>query len=170
MTRRRYAEGTTVSREKSQEAISRLLRSHDVQGVQWGENFHEGFVQLQFLWERDEQQYLTKVKLKVPTEEEIEAKACHATTGAFLPTKYEKLIKDTGKREFRVLHMFLKMFFEVIDSETILGPNGEPIRPEEIFLPFLVGNDGKTVLEVTADRLPKLLSGSAKNLLPGRTE
>lgn len=166
---RRYAQGTTVSTERSREAITRLLRSHDVQGVQWGENFKEGFVELQFLWDTSDGQFLTKVRLKVPTEEEIESECFHKRTGDFLPAKYEKAIRDVGKREFRVLLTWLKMFFEVIDSQCVLGPTGDPIRPEEIFLPFLVGKDGKTVLDVVSDRIPSLVAGSAKNLLPARS-
>jgi hypothetical protein len=37
-----------------------------------------------------------------------------------------------------------------------------------VFLPYLVGRDGKTVGEAVADRLPVLLSGGAGNLLPGK--
>ena len=160
-----YAEGTTVPVEKSREAINKVLRSHGVEGVQWGENFKAGFVQLQFLWTRDEEQYLSTIKLKVPTEEEVKDDCYHKRTGAWLSTKYEKAIKAVGRREFRVLHMFLKMFFEVVDAETIMGPSGEPIRPEEILLPFLMGRDGRTVLEVAVENMPELLAHSAASLL-----
>lgn len=40
------------------------------------------------------------------------------------------------------------------------------VEVEAIFLPWLVGTDGRTLREVAIPRLPALLKGSAVGLLP----
>jgi len=156
---RRFAEGTSVSVGKSRGDIDTLLRRWGVDGIQWTDQFGEGQMTLQFIWKRDDQGYLARFVVVLPTEDELQEEAKHATSGRVLATKLEKLREASGRREMRALLLYLKGCFEAIEDGIV--------DAERVLLPFLVGKDGKTFAEHALPQLPKLLSGTAQALLPG---
>jgi hypothetical protein len=70
----------------------------------------------------------------------------------------ELLKSQRGKKEHRLLLLWIKAAFNAIEAQIIY--------PEILFLPFFEGKDGHTVGEIAMERLPELLSGSATKLLP----
>lgn len=161
MARRKFAEETKVSPEKSRSAINHILKQWGVRGIQWSEMFgDENKVVLQFLWSPDglDQHYMARMELTLPSDEELMEEARHKRTGEVLESKLERLKDQAGWREHRVLHIFLKGAFEAIDNGIISA--------DKLFLPWLVGRDGRTVAEVVGPRLPALMNDTAAALLP----
>jgi hypothetical protein len=162
MTRRRkYANETQVPIARSRGQIDSLLRQWGVDGIQWTDNFREDRVQLQFVWRHDENDYLARISVGLPTREDLEDEAIDGRSGEVSESKLDKLMAARGKREHRLLLLFLKGALEAIEAGVISA--------EQLFLPYLVGADGRTVSEAIEDRLPMILSDSATALLPGKT-
>lgn len=159
-TKRKYAEETKVSPGKSKDAINHILRQWGVRGIQWSELFDEDKVMLQFLWTPDglEQHYMARMELNLPSDKDLEEEAKHKRSGKVIEEKLERLKDQRGWREHRVLHIFLKGAFEAIDNGIISA--------DKLFLPWLVGRDGRTVAEVIGPKLPALMNSSAEALLP----
>jgi hypothetical protein len=159
--RRKYAQDTNVSVGRSRGQIDALLRDWGVDGIQWTDHFKEDRIQLQFVWNHEGNDYLARIDLSLPTAEDLEDEAIDGRSGKVSEKKLDRLMAQRGKREHRLLRLFLQGALEAVDAGII--------EAEQVFLPYLVGRDGKTVSEAVADRLPVLLSGGAGNLLPGRT-
>lgn len=155
---RRHAEGTTVSVGKTRGEIDDLVRRWGADGVSWVDDWRQGRMRLEFLWEKDGNAYMARFDVRLPDDEKLRAKARHASTHAFLPARFEKLQEARGRRELRVLLLWLKAAFEAVEEGLV--------DVEAIFLPFLVGRDGKTFAETALPNLTKLLNSSAAALLP----
>jgi hypothetical protein len=162
MTRRKHAQGTKVAIGASRGQIDKLLRDWGVDGIQWTDYFKKDMVQLEFVWEHEGNDYLARIKLGLPTAEDLEDEAIDGRSGRVSEAKLRKLMAERGKREHRLLRVFLLGAFEAIEAGVISA--------EQLFLPYLVGADGRTVGEVAEERLPVLLAKSAGNLLPGKGE
>jgi hypothetical protein len=140
---RRYAEKTSVPVARSRAEIDRLLRDWRCDGVQWTDEFSQGRVALAFIWSRDRgkgvvERYQARMTLKMPTGESVaEARRRRAL--------------------HRTLLIWLKAAFNAIDAGLVTA--------EQLFLPFLVGNDGRTVGEIAIPNLTRLLDGAAGRLL-----
>ena len=160
--RRKYANETQVPIARSRGQIDSLLRQWGVDGIQWTDDFRHDKVQLQFVWRYDDNDYLARISVGLPTREDLEDEAIDGRTNRVSEKKLDKLMTERGKREHRLLLLFLKGALEAIEAGVISA--------EQLFLPYLVGADGRTVSEAVEDRLPVLLSGAADNLLPGKTE
>lgn len=158
---RKYAERTQVAISRTREEIARLLTQWGCSGLQWTDDFKLGRAMLQFTWEHEGASYLARFVIMVPSEEELRTQAKHATTGKFLPARFAQLQRDSGRREHRVLFNWIKAALNAV-SEGI-------IEAERIFLPFLVGKDGRTVADVALPNMKKLLGHSAQALLPDFT-
>jgi hypothetical protein len=94
---RRYAEGTSVSVAQSRGEIDKLLRDWGCDQIIWADDHKEGRAMLRFLWENEGVQYIARFPLNIPTNEELEELAVHGTTGAFLPSRFEKLCDRRGR-------------------------------------------------------------------------
>jgi hypothetical protein len=162
--RKKFAENTEVAPEKSRMAINHILQTWGVQGIQWTDMFDLNQVILQFVWspEGQNQSYMAKLKLKLPTDEQLAEEAKHARSRKVLEGKLERLKDRRGWREHRLLHIFLKGSFEAIENGVITA--------EQLFLPWLVGSDGRTVSEVVGPRLGTLVTNSAEALMPAHEE
>lgn len=160
----RYAEGTSVSIGRSRGQIDDLLRAWGCTGTSWSDDWESGIAVLQFRWKRsDDEIYIARLTLRLPTEEQLRQKARHERTGKVLDSKLAKLRKDCGQQEYRVLFLWLNGAFNAVEAGIVTA--------ETVFLPFLVGNDGRTVAEAALPRLKKLLSAAnAQALLPAPGE
>lgn len=155
---RRFAENTSVMVSKSRGHIDQLLREWGADGLAWHDDFNNGIVTLRFLWSREETKYAARISLHVPTREEITKLSTDGRTGTFSQTKFRRFTADVGKREHRLLLLWLKAMFNAIDQGLVSA--------ETIFLPFFEDKHGRTVAEVALPRLGALNTGSALRLLP----
>jgi len=160
MKMRRFAEDTTVPVQKSRAEIDRLLRDWGVEGIQWQDDFANDRIQLRFVWNVSGMRYLARVGIKLPDRKALEKDALDGRTLRVNENKMRHLLDARGKREHRLLALWLKAALNAVDAGLI--------KAEELFLPFLEGKDGITVGEIAVKNLPMLLSGSAERLLPGR--
>lgn len=156
---KRYAETTTVPVSRSRGEIDRLLREWGAIGIQWTDEFEIDKVTLAFIWPRGEQRFQARFSVALPTREDLEPKARRAGTGSVLPAKLARLLADRGKHEHRILLLWLKAALNAIDAGIV--------DAETIFLPFLVGRNGRTVAETAIPKLGMLLTGNASLLLGG---
>lgn len=160
MTRRRYAESTTVPIGQSRGEIDTLLREWGCTAIQWTDEIEAGWVRLGFRWRPNGEaiEYHARFVLSIASRDALKSEARHASTGAFLPRKWEKLCAGIGRREHRALLLWLKATFVAIEQEIV--------DAESVFLPWLVGSDGRTVAEAALPRLRVMLeAGGAANLL-----
>jgi hypothetical protein len=156
--KRKYAENTVVPPGESREEITDLLRLWGVTGIRWSENFENYRVMLEFVWQHEGVSYHARMNVALPDDEKLKEEAKHKRHGTLLPDKFKRLKASRGWREHRVLSIFLKGAFEAIENGII--------TPEQLFLPWLVGSDGRTVAEAIGPRLPEILNNSATALLP----
>jgi hypothetical protein len=172
-----YAEGTVVPISRSREEIARVLQAWGASQVQWGDDYEAGLVMLRFMWTQKKasgsapavgaRRFQARIVVKLQSKTEIEKEARASTRSSWRPTpkgKLEKLMAARGKREHRVLLLWLKATFNAIDMGIISA--------EEIFFPYMEGADGATVAEMAMPHIERLLgAGGAKMLLlPGKAE
>ena len=156
MPAKRFAAESKVAVAKSRGEIDALLRHWGCDGIRWADHFSEGRTVLEFIWSHDDDQYLARLELQLPGEDELRAGARHASTGNFMPTKYARLRKEAGQTEMRILLLWLKASFNAID----LGI----VEAATVFLPFLVGADGQTVAQVALPKMRSLLTRGAQSM------
>jgi hypothetical protein len=156
---RRYAEGTAVAVGKSRGEIVDLLHRRGCDKLGWAEELDEGRAVLQFVWSHGGQKYLARFGISMPKDAELEAQAIDQRTKKPSAAKLEKLRSARGRAEHRQLVLWLRACFAAVDAGII--------QPEQVFLPWLVGRDGRTVWETAQSRLPELLVRNAGALLLG---
>jgi hypothetical protein len=154
---RRYAEDTAVPISRSRGEIDTLLRAWGAQGIQWTDDFEHDRVMLRFVWPRGDQRFMARFVVRLPGRAELEPEAIDQRTRRVSPGKLERLLLERGKREHRVLALWLKAALNAVDCGLV--------EAETIFLPFLEDRNGKTVAELALPRLGILLEGSAMKLL-----
>lgn len=153
----RAYEKTTVSVAKSRELIENTLRKWGVSGVAWSDDFDESAVVLRFRWNNNDTVYVARFILQLPTDEELREIAIDGRTNRFSTNKFEKLCEDRGRREHRLLAMFLKNTFEAVEEGIIAA--------EQVFLPWLEDKNGVTVAERLGPIMHQLPKSSLKNML-----
>jgi hypothetical protein len=154
---RRYAEDTAVPISRSRGEIDTLLRAWGAQGIQWTDDFEHDRVMLRFVWPRGDQRFMARFVVRLPGRAELEPEAIDQRTRRVSPGKLERLLVERGKREHRVLALWLKAALNAVDCGLV--------EAETLFLPFLEDRNGKTVAELALPRLGFLLEGSAMKLL-----
>ncbi len=112
---------------------------------------------LRFIWPYEGNRYIARMTLQLATDEVLKKLAVDGRTRRFSASKFAKLSAQRGRQEHRVLGLWLKAALNAVAAKLITA--------EELFLPFLEGNDGKTVAELALPRLHELFSGSATKLL-----
>lgn len=157
---RRYAQDTSVSVGKSRGEIDDLLRDWSCDGIRWTDDYRAGRVRLEFLWSREDAQYLARFDLRLPGEEELRRKSIDLRTRKVSEIKLRKAREAAGRHEHRVLLLWLKAALNAVEAGLV--------DPAAIFLPFLVGADGRTFADVALPKLPSLINGSAGLLLEDR--
>ena len=154
---RRFAEETSVPISRSRGEIDKLLRDWGATGIQWTDQFDLDCVTLQFIWPRDEERYMARFSVGLPSEQKLAPHAVDGRSGRTSERKLAALLVNRGRREHRVLLLWLKAALNAVDAGIVSA--------ETIFLPFLVGRDGRTVAEVAVPRLSQLIGGDASRLL-----
>lgn len=137
--RRKAYETTSVTIAKTREQIDTLLRKWGVSGVQWEDNFEVGDVTLRFRWKSEDVEYVARYKLELESEEKIREQAIDLRNGKFSENKYDRILRERGKREHRLLMAFLKNVFEAVGEGIISA--------EAVFLPWIEDAEGKTLYE-----------------------
>jgi len=149
--RKRAYEDTAVSVSRSREQIDKILLHWGVVGIQWEDNFDQGFSQLRFRWSRDEDCHLiARFRIGIESDNDLKENAKDQRSGQFSQKKYDRIKAGRGKREHRVLLNLLKNMFEAIEAGIIPA--------ESILLPWIEDAEGQTVYDKIAPNLHRLTS------------
>lgn len=131
---------TTVAVSKSQDGIRKILQSHDVRGVTFGEDFKDRNVQVRFAKVVEGNLRTVSVSIKIP---EMPAKKRKRATRwirgrmVYDRTPQERQ-EQMARTTYRALHYWLKSQFEAVDFGLLSF--------EQVFLShFEWMMDGKTV-------------------------
>lgn len=155
---RTYAQDTKVPISKTRAEIDELLRSWRADGIRWTEEFAEQRMTLEFLWAHDGQKYLARFTIALPDDKALRARCAGETkSGNVTEARMRRAKANRGCLEVRTLFYLLRSIFSAVRAKLI--------TPEQIFLPFLVGADGRTVSDVAVPQLQRLLGGGASFLL-----
>lgn len=154
---RRFAEDTSVSTSKTRGEIDSLLRTWGCHGLRWTDDYRGGQVILEFTWEYENIEYLARFNVSMPRDAEVREEALDGRSNKFSENKYQKLLEARGRREHRVLLLWLKAALNAVDAGIVDAAT--------LFLPFLVGNNGDTFAEIAVPKLPQLISNNASALL-----
>jgi hypothetical protein len=158
---RRYAQDTEVAISRSREQITQLLCEWSCEQIGWLDDFAKDRVLLQFVVPRivpgtkDAIAFRAQFSIKLEPDAKLRLKA----TGArgFSDVRYADLMNRRGRREHRVLFLWIKAALEAVT---------EGIVPfEALFLPFLVREDGITVADAVMPMLHKALGAPAAKML-----
>ncbi len=162
---RRFAETTNVPIARSRGEIEKLLREWNCDRIQWSDDFRSGVVTLRFVWSRERTpdeahglEFVARITVALESEDSIRER-CKGRWGDVLAGKVKDANARRGKREHRLLLLWLKAALNAVDAGIV--------SPEAMFLPFLEGRDGVTVAEAALPRLEKLLVHPAHKLLLG---
>jgi hypothetical protein len=139
----RYAEGTTVSVEKSQGDIAGILRSHGVQRQAWAST-PEGDT---LTFELGDNRYLFRIPR--PTWDDIRGRFVNTKTEA----QKQVAVDAEWRRRWRAQVLLLKAKLEFADGET-----STVVRE---LLPYALLEDGITTVEeaITHQNIPLLTTG-----------
>lgn len=157
---RRYAAETNVSIAQSRGEIEKLLRQWGADGISWTDQYVQGLAKIEFIWQFEGTHYLARITFKVPKRADFleSGEGLDNRSGKVSEIKLSRLLDQAGRAEHRCLLLLLKAAFNAVDQGMI--------RPEQLFLAFLVDGDGQTVGDVMIPRLNKMLAGGAARLLP----
>ena len=139
-----------------------MLQAWGAAQVQWADDFEHGRFYLRFVWDRRNptggarQLFQAKLQVQLQPYAEIEnmARRGGRPNRPVVQDKLKKLLAARGRREHRVLVLWLKAAFSAVQMGLITA--------EELFLPFMEGRDGKTVAEVALPNIEFLLSSPGK--------
>ena len=159
---KKYAEGTSVLIESSRSEINRLLLKWECSKIAWSDEYDVGLASLRFLWKKDGQAFAALLQIKIPSDDEIRGwDECFwnndPSSKRFMQSKFERLRDVRGQQEHRVLLIWLKACFNAVEIGIV--------KPEEIFLSFLQGTDGKTIGQLLLPHISRLLEGPTTRLL-----
>jgi hypothetical protein len=153
---RRFAEETSVPVARSRGEIDALLRGWGATGIQWTDDFANNRVTVRFAWPHEGATYMARFGIKLPSRDDLAAKCTHARTGKLREAYLAKLMEARGKREHRLLLLWLKAALNAVEAGVV--------EATTLFLPFLEGKTGRTVAEEAVPRLQILGTSSAARL------
>lgn len=158
---KKYAPQTTVSISKSREQIRKTLESFGASQMQWSDDFDGGKAMLRFLWYfNDHTPYMARFTINVMTDEELRSQAIDGRTKKFSQKKLDELRSRRGMSEHRELALLIKAIFVAV--------NAGIITPQQVFLPFLEDNKGRTVADIVLPQLLENLPSGRLSLTGGR--
>lgn len=147
--RTRYAEGTTVSSERSQIQIQQLLKAHGASDVASGERGND---QAMVAFRFNQRQY--RLSLQYPAVQTFSRSGRITRT----PPQMRAAREQEIRRLWRALLLVLKAKFEIVESGIFTF--------EEEFLPYIVTAHGQTFSEWVRPQLER----NAPLLLPAPIE
>lgn len=155
MKKRRFAKDTVVPIAKSRGEIDQLLRQWGCDAIQWTDEFSADRVTLRFAWHHDDIKYMARfaVHLEPIRDEDI----LDGRSKLPSPAKRAKAEAARGKREHRLLLLWLKAALNAVDAGIIDAAT--------LFLPFLEDSMGKTIAEIAVPKLAQLPAGKVAGLL-----
>lgn len=138
--RRAYG-NTVVSVAKSREGIEQLLVKWGVSGISWTDNFESHQTVLRFAWKKNDSHFVARFVLQMPTDDELYELAVDRRTSSNKASekKFRRLAAERGKREHRLLHMWLKDSMEAIEQGIITA--------DQLFFAWIEDGQGVTLYE-----------------------
>lgn len=129
--------------------------------MQWSDDFDGGKAMLRFLWYfNDHTPYMARFTINVMTDEELRSQAIDGRTKKFSQKKLDELRSRRGMSEHRELALLIKAIFVAV--------NAGIITPQQVFLPFLEDNKGRTVADIVLPQLLENLPSGRLSLTGGR--
>jgi hypothetical protein len=156
-----FAEDTSVPISRTRVAIDDLLRDWGCVKLSWADEYDERRAQLQFVWNHEGSQYLARFTLALPKVAEVKKELKAASRNRWRDPSDRQVADAVAQGErsaYRVLLLWLKGALNAVQAGIVTA--------EAVFLPWLVGTDGRTVADVMVPRMQELLRGSAERLLP----
>jgi hypothetical protein len=138
--RRAYG-NTVVSIAKSREGIEQILVKWGVSGISWTDNFEKNQSVLRFAWKKDDSHFVARFMLQMETDEELYESAVdkRSSNKRVSEKKFKRLQQERGKREHRLLHMWLKDSMEAIEQGIISA--------DQLFFAWIEDGQGVTLYE-----------------------
>lgn len=137
-----YAHDTAVPVARSRGEIDALLRQWGCDSIQWTDQFREGVAELRFAWTWNGTTYRARLAVRMPADAALRK---HGDTA----TQLAKRRDQRWRSLHRVLLLTIKAQLNAVESGLLTAI--------EVFLPHLEGADGRTVAELAAESLPRLL-------------
>lgn len=156
------SKGASPPIERTRSDIADLLKNWGVVGIAWVDDFGKSASVLRFQWEKENKKYVARFELKLEDENELEKQAIDGRTGRFSQNKYLRLKEVHGRKEHRLLYVWLKDTFEAV-SEGI-------IEADAVFLPWIEDSSGQTVFERISPVLAEIRDSSLPKALAAELE
>lgn len=147
MTARAFASDTEVPVDRSRAEINKLLTDWKCASIGWIEHLEEGVVSVEFTWNRDGAIYRVRFTLRIPATITLSKSYWDHATNKF---RFDRPLNDDQKKQaWRSAHrlLLLKLKADLNAAQQGLA------KAEEIFLPWMVDRDGRTVSDVILPRL-----------------
>ncbi len=126
MPTRRYAERSTVKLQKSQGEILELLETWGCKKVGIFHHHDENRIEVQFVWAGDRGDYSARFSVSL----KCSGDQLHRS---------ENIQREYVQGRFRTLYYWIRAALNAVDAGVIL--------PEQVFMPWLVTTDGRTLSE-----------------------
>ena len=162
MARKKSYSNTNVPVSRSRAAIDELLKKWGVSGIQWEDNFEDGFSQIRFRWKVPDRSYesVARFRIDIELESKLEELAIDKRSGRFSEKKYQRLKNERGRREHRVLYNLLKNMLQAIEDKIIPA--------DAIFLPWMEDSEGNTVYEKVAPAIASFSNQSFQKAISSK--
>lgn len=157
MSKRRYANETSVGVGSSRNDIQKVLEQFGATQLQWSDDFKNGISMIRFLWEHEGATYCARFEIAAQTDAQMREDAKDGRNGNFSQSKYDTLRKRRGMVEHRELYLFIKALMVAVEAGIV--------KAEAVLLPFLEDKTGQTVADQVLPHLKKLHTGSALRLM-----
>ena len=141
---KRYAERTNTPIATSKSQIQSLLVNWGCGRIGWADDYGNNNCTLQFVWTKNGIEYPARFTLQLDAPRGVTTKSG----------------KDMWQRSaFRILYNWVKGALNAIESGII--------DAEDLFMPWIIGPDGRTLGEIAKAELPRLLHENPTQLLLG---
>lgn len=146
---RAFASDTSVPVDRTRAEINKLLRDWQCSSLSWADHILEQKVAVEFTWHKDGTLYRVRFTIGIPDRMEVRGRHPRSRYDNKDGKYYATLNEDEKGQAWRAAHrlLLLKLKADLNAAEAGLA------RAEEVFLPWIVDHNGKTVAEVLLPRL-----------------
>lgn len=132
---------STATISKSREGIEKILVEWGVTGISWVDNFEKSQAVLRFAWRKGDRHVVARFMLQMETDDELQESAVdrRSVNARMSDKKLRRLQQERGKREHRILHMWLKDSVQAIMEGIIAA--------EQLFFAWIEDDEGVTLYE-----------------------